>query len=355
MSKRSVKRGQARRALQTAWDISWLGDGLEAYSPTPSDVVYDEPHAQLRQVLPDGAPTGTPVLLVTPLAVSASCWDLRPGQSMAAHLGAQRPTYVIDYGDMTFADRAMGFEDFFADIIPTAVRRISDRHGGSPVHLVGWSLGGTISLLTASYDPALPIASVVALGTPVDYGLNASAKPLVWLDGLVGTPALTRSVAFLGGIPAPLVQTVFRATAPVREITKPWYLLRTLNDREALARTEAIARFIGSMPGYPGRLYNQMHARLIVRRELATGVVHFGNGRDVHLDRLNVPLLLVGSATDAIASSAAVEAGIRVFTGSPDVSYQPADGLSHLGLIADTKARGTSWALTDEFLATHDR
>lgn len=347
------KRAAARRALQTAWDISWLGDGLEEYTPTPSEVVYDEPHAQLRRVLPDADTSGTPVLLVTPLAVSASCWDLRPGQSMAAHLGEQRPTYVIDYGDMTFADRAMGFEDFFAGIVPAAVRRISELHDGSLVHLVGWSLGGTISLLTASHDPSLPIASVVALGTPIDYGLNASAKPLVWLDGLVGTPALTRSVAFLGGIPAPLVQTVFRATAPVREVTKPWYLLRTLHDREALARTEAIDRFIGSMPGYPGRLYNQMHARLIVRRELATGIVHFGKGLDVHLDRLKVPLLLVGSSTDAIASSAAVEAGTRVFTGSPEVTYRSADGLSHLGLIADTKAHDTSWALTDEFLRTH--
>jgi polyhydroxyalkanoate synthase len=347
------KRAAARRALQTAWDISWLGDGLEEYAPTSSDVIYDEPHAQLRRIRPDTSPDGTPVLLVTPLAVSASCWDLRPGQSMAAHLGAQRPTYVIDYGDMTFADRAMGFEDFFAGIIPTAIRRISERHGGSPVHLVGWSLGGTISLLTASHDPSLPIASVVALGTPIDYGLNASAKPLIWLDGLLGTPAMTRSVAVMGGVPSPLVQTVFRATAPVRELTKPWYLLKTLTDREALARTEAIDRFIGSMPGYPGRLYNQMHTRLIVRRELATGVVHFGNGLDVHLNRLNVPLLLIGSSTDAIASAAAVEAGTRVFTGSPEVTYAAADGLSHLGLIADTTARDTSWALTDEFLRTH--
>jgi polyhydroxyalkanoate synthase len=347
------KRAATRRALRTAWDISWLGDGLEEYAPTPSDIVHDEPHAQLRHIQPDVNTSGTPVLLVTPLAVSASCWDLRPGQSMAAHLAEQRPTYVIDYGDMTFADRAMGFEDFFAGIIPTAIRRISERHDGSSVHLVGWSLGGTISVLTASHDPSLPIASVVALGTPIDYGLNASAKPLIWLDGVFGTPALTRSVALLGGVPAPLVQTVFRATAPVRELTKPWYLLKTLNDRDALARTEAIDRFIGAMPGYPGRLYNQMHARLIVRRELATGIVHFGNGLDVHLDRLKVPLLLIGSSTDAIASSAAVEAGTRVFTGSPEVAYRAADGLSHLGLIADPKARGTSWVLTDEFLRTH--
>lgn len=348
------KRKLARRALQTAWDISWLGDGLEEYTPTPAEVVHDDPHAQLRHVLPAAETSGTPVLLVTPLAVSASCWDLRPGQSMAAHLGAQRPTYVIDYGAMTFADRTMGFEDFFAGIIPTAIRRISERHDGSPVHLVGWSLGGTISVLTASHDPDLPIASVVALGTPIDYGLNASAKPLIWLDGLLGTPAMTRSVAVMGGVPAPLVQTVFRATAPVRELTKPWYLLRTLHDREALARTEAIDRFIGAMPGYPGRLYNQMHSRLIVKRELATGVIHFGNDLDVHLDRLRVPLLLVGSSTDAIASAAAVEAGTRVFTGSPDVRYCAADGLSHLGLIADPKARDSSWVFTDEFLTRHE-
>lgn len=347
--------------LRHAWSISWLGKGIEKPERTRSELVYDQPHATLHQIAPRTGQAGAPVLLVTPLAVPWYCWDLRPGQSMAAYLAgadrgehAGRPTYTIGYGDMGFADRGMGFEDWIDRILPTAIETISARHGGAKVHLVGWSLGGTLSLLTASHRPELPIASIAALGTPIDYAANASAKPLMWLDALLGTRVMTRPTAVLGGVPAPLVQAMFRSLAPTRELTKPWFLLRNLHDREALARTEAIDTFIGSMPGYPGRFYHQLHARIIARKELMSGVVRFGGGHDVHLDRLRVPLLFIGSDTDAIASAAAVRAGTRAFAGSPSATYAAADGLSHLGLIAHQDARTRSWPLVEGHLEAHD-
>ncbi|MBS2993741.1 alpha/beta hydrolase, partial [Rhodococcus erythropolis] len=66
-------------------------------------------------------PRGNPVLLVPPLAVSADCYDLRAGQSLAAHLldGANTP-YLLDYGTMRYSDRGMGFEAWVDDIIPEA-------------------------------------------------------------------------------------------------------------------------------------------------------------------------------------------------------------------------------------------
>jgi polyhydroxyalkanoate synthase len=345
-----------RTAARNAWAISWLGVGVEAPSPRPAVVVYDEPHAQLRRFTSVAEPVGKPVLLVPPLAVPASCWDLRPGQSLAGHLvdgdhGQGRATYVIDYGDITFADRRMGFEDWIERIIPAAIRRISADHGGSEVHLVAWSLGGTVSLLTAAHDPSLPVASIAAVGTPIDYRLNASSQPLRWLDNLLGTSVMTAPTAALGGVPAGLVQVAFRATAPVRELTKPWFLVRNLHNTEALARTEAIDRFMDAMPGYPGRLYHQMHARLIARHELADGVVRLSRKLTVDLSRITAPVMLIGSTTDAIASAAAIEAGVRVL---PDAHYVAADGLSHLGLIAGPTARDQSWPAIEAHLLEND-
>lgn len=351
-----------RTAARNAWAVSWLGPGVEEPRPTPSEIVHDAPHAQLRRFLGpvDGAATaGRPVLLVPPLAVPASCWDLRPGQSLAAHLAhgevdAPRPTYVVDYGDITFADRRMGFEDFIDGIVPDAVRRISALHGGEPVHLVGWSLGGTVSLLTAAGDPTLPVASVTALGTPIDYGVNVPSAPLRWLDARLGSRVMTAPTALLGGVPAPVVQLVYRGLAPTRELRKPWFLLSNLRDAETLARSEAIDRFMAAMPGYPGRLYHQMHTRLIVRRELATGTVHLGRGRVVELADLVAPLTFVGSTTDGVASAAAVAAGPASFPGSKEATYVEVSGLSHLGLVASVAAREKTWPVVRAQLAAAD-
>ncbi len=147
-------------AARNAWALTF-GSGIEAPDPTPTTVLWDQPHRQLRRF--ERADAHAPhddsaVLLVPPLAAPATCFDLRPDQSLARFLlEIGRRPYVVDYGEITFADRRMGFEDWTDDILPEAVLRTSADRDGGPVDLVGWSLGGTLSLLTAAAHPELPI------------------------------------------------------------------------------------------------------------------------------------------------------------------------------------------------------
>lgn len=340
-------------AARNAWAISPLGPGIEQYDGLPATVLSDEPHQRLTRF--DRASPATarrPVLLVPPLAVSARCFDLRPGQSLAAHLvGSGRATYLLDYGRISFADRAMGFEAWIDQILPTAIHAVLADHGEGDgtdgVDLVGWSLGGTISLLTAAAHPDLPISSLTAFGTPIDYSRVPAVRPLIAADRLLGSRAVTVPTAALGGVPRHLVRASYRAMAPKRELTKAVHLARNILNVEALARTSAIDAFIGAMPGYPGRAYHQIHTRLMARNELAHGVVHLGRGREVRLADIRTRVLLVGSATDNIANGPAVEAGTDVV---PGARYAAADGLSHLGLVAGPKAADVSWPHLDRFL-----
>ncbi|WP_307816607.1 alpha/beta fold hydrolase [Nocardioides limicola] len=336
-------------AARNAVAISPFGSGVESYPGLPAKIVYDGPHRQLRRFYrASPASRRRPVLLVPPLAVSTACFDLRPGQSLAAHLlDGGREVYVVDYGTISFADRAMGFEAWIDDILPSTVQRVSDAHGGESVDLIGWSLGGTLSLLTAAAHPELPIASLTAFGTPIDYSLIPAVQPLIVADRLLGTRTVTAATALMGGVPGPLVQAIYRGMAPMRELTKPLFLARNLHDTEALARTEAVDGFIGSMPGYPGRAYHQIHSRLMVRNELTSGTVRLSRGRAVSLSEIATRVLFVGSRTDNIANGPAVEAGTEVV---PGARYAAADGLSHLGLIAGVDAPTTSWPHLDDFL-----
>ncbi|WP_237111805.1 alpha/beta fold hydrolase [Nocardioides sp. WS12] len=337
-------------AARNAWAISPFGDGVEQYDGLPTTVLSDEPHRRLSRY--DRATSATaprPVLLVPPLAVSARCFDLRPGQSLAAHLvDADRATYLIDYGSIGFADRAMGFETWIDDILPTAIHAVLADHDADAVDLVGWSLGGTMSLLTAAAHPDLPIGSLTAFGTPIDYRQIPAVQPLITADRLLGSRAMVVPTAVLGGVPRHLVRASYRAMAPRRELTKAVHLARHLLDTEALARTTAIDDFIGEMPGYPGRAYHQIHTRLMARNELHSGVVHLSSDRAVHLDAITAPVLFVGSETDNIANGPAVRAGVDVV---PGARYAAADGLSHLGLVAGPRAAQLSWTAMDDFLA----
>lgn len=342
-------------AARNAWAISPLGAGIEQYDGLPATVLSDAPHRRLTRFdRTTPATAGRPVLLVPPLAVSARCFDLRPGQSLAAHLlAAGRATYLVDYGAITFADRAMGFETWIDDILPSAIHAVLADHGEADgVDLVGWSLGGTISLLTAAAHPDLPIASLTAFGTPIDYSLIPAVQPLIAADRLLGSRAVTAPTAALGGVPRHLVRASYRAMAPKRELTKAIHLARNILDTETLARTTAIDAFIAEMPGYPGRAYHQIHTRLMARNELASGTVRLGRGREIRLADVRTPVLFVGSETDNIADGPAVRAGTGVV---PGARYAAADGLSHLGLVAGPRAAELSWPLMDEFLTSTAR
>lgn len=147
-----------------------FGNGVRPLTPTSHVALFDEPHRQLRRYGTDDPrdSSSVPLLLVPPLAASATCYDLAPGQSLVAHLLEQgRTPYVVDYGEIGWADRHLGLEAFFADIIPQAIERVLIDSGKTQLDLIGWSLGGTLSLLTAAADRGLPIRSIVAIGTPL--------------------------------------------------------------------------------------------------------------------------------------------------------------------------------------------
>ncbi|MEV6555331.1 alpha/beta fold hydrolase [Nocardia sp. NPDC051756] len=342
-------------AARNAWALTF-GSGVEAPDPTPSTVLWDEPHRQLRRfeqragaAVTASAATDSAVLLVPPLAAPATCFDLRPDQSLAGFLLATgRSPYVIDYGEITFGDRRMGFEDWIDEILPEAVLRTSADRDGKLVDLVGWSLGGTLALLTAAAHPELPIRSITAVGAPLDYDKMTGIPQLrsvARLTGGIGTSTLIRAA---GGVPAPLTRIAYKVTSWDRELTRPWFVASNIARTETLARMETIDRFMAEMPGYPGRFYNQLWGRLILNNDIGRGVVRLGTRR-IELAQVSAPVLLVGGPSDVITAAAAVEAGTRTLTGAASVRYETAPG-SHLGILTGPEARDTTWSYLDKFL-----
>ncbi len=354
---------QLRERAGNLWALT-LGEGIRPVERTPHTVVADGPHRTLRRYASAeeraaaAAAGAAPVLLVPPIAAPATCYDLSPETSVVAHLAATgRVPYVVDFGEMAYADRGLGFEDFALDIVPQAIARTLDDFWGGEVpegagvDLMGWSLGGTLSFLAAGASTD-SIRSIVSVATPLNYAaqqpyplVTALMKPV---DGF-GPGAL---FGVLGGIPAPLVQLAYRATSWDRELKKPKFVLENLGDAEKLARMEVIDRFQRTFPGYPGRLAKQLWERLIFRGELAAGSVRLGESV-IDLSTIDVPIQLFGSHRDALCAWETAHHGLELFSGSPRVEFATVES-SHLGLIAGPDAVAGTWPVVDAFLASVD-
>ena len=132
------------------------------------------------------------------------------------------------------------------------------------MHVVGWSLGGIFSMLTAADRPDLPIASLTVVGSPLDVSLVPLVAPLRPLLNLTeGRGAITRAYRVLGGAPKPLVRWAFQLSSFQKLVTKPLAMATHLDDADFLAQIEAVDRFTDNMIAYPGRTFGQLYHRFV--------------------------------------------------------------------------------------------
>src|SRR4051794_3307279 len=298
--------------------------------------------------------SGDPVLLVTPLAAPSSCYDLRRDCSLVEHFVSEgRPTYLVEYGEVSFRNRNLGMEHWVTEVVPEAIRVVSRHAGGRPVHVIGWSLGGVFGLLTAAGFTSLPIASLTTVGTPIDVAQVPLIAPVRPLLGLAGDRAsvITAAYRVMGGIPKPVVRRAFQLSAFNKLVTKPFVQLAKLDDTDFLAQVEAVERFTSNMIAYPGRTFGQLYHRMVRGNELATGVVNF-EGRDVRFADITVPVLAFGGASDTIAPVSCVSPITGLLTGAPEVQFEVVPG-GHLGMLTGRAARRTTWPIMDRFIEKH--
>lgn len=343
-----------RQSVVNLWDFLVRG-GIADTTRTPSEVIESGHTRELHRYLaaPGVQQSGDPVLLVPPLGAQASCFDLRRGLSLAADFVERgRPTYLVDYGALNGPDRRLGVEHFINDVLPPAIRRVSEEHDGGAVHLVGWCMGGLFSIGTAAIHAELPIRSVAMVASPFDMSKNPMLAPVRMVGRLTGGRIVGTAVQAAGSIPAPVVSLAFKATALPTYLKKPRTLWNKREDREFLGQIQAVDQIMNNMVAYPGKATLQIYTQMAVRNELASGRIQ-GPNRMVDLADVTVPVMNVAGETDVLVPPAAAHHVGDLVPHSPDVRLPLAPG-GHLGVLTGTKAPATTWTYLNEFLADHD-
>ncbi len=350
---------QRRRAVANLYDFVVKG-GVADTRRMPSAVIATGRTLTLHRYEPaegatrargdsPGTAHDTPVLLVPPLGSQAACFDLRRGNSLAEHLVTTgRPAYLVDYGDIKFADKDLGLEHWVTEVIPTAVKKVSEDGGGHPVHLIGWCMGGLLSILTAAAFPELPIKSVAMVASPFDNSKNPMAAQAMAVGKVTGGRILGTTFRILGGVPPQIVGPAFKATSLMTYIKKPVTLFKHRDDREFLAQIEAVDGIMNDMLAYPGRATLQVYQRLFQRNELAGGKIQ-GPKRLVDLADVRVPVMNIAGLTDVLVPVATAHHVGELLPNAPVVRLETAPG-GHLGVLTGARAAGTTWTYIDDFL-----
>jgi polyhydroxyalkanoate synthase len=331
-----------------------LYGGLADLRPMPRTLIDEGPLREVYHYRPSKTvrPTGDPVLLVTPLAAPSICYDLRRGCSLVEHFVAQgRPTYLVEYGEISFRDRGLGMEHWVRDVVPEAIKAVHEHAGGRPVHVVGWSLGGIFAVLVAASQPRLPIQTLTIVGSPFDVAQVPLVAPLRPILRLTDGGIVTQLYRMMGGAPKPLVRRAFQLSSGTKVLTKPIAKLQNLDDRDWLAQIEAVDRFTANMIAYPGRTFGQMYHRMVKKNQLRDGVVEY-DGREIRVDSITLPVLVFAGNTDGIAPINAVRRLVELLPNAHEVRFEIVPG-GHLGMLTGRAARQTTWVVMDEWIAKY--
>lgn len=332
-----------------------LSGGHADLSRTPSEVLFEGPvHCTVHEYDLPTQPLNDalPVLLVPPMGAPATCMDLRRDHSLAGYLvGLGRPTFLLDYGKMsTRSDQDLGLEYWIDEVIPKAVKEVSQANDGKPVQIVGWCLGGILSYFTQAAHPKLPIASIASVASPFDFSQVPALEPIRLLAQATGGHMASSIVRLFGGVPGQVGKLGFMLIDPVRLATKPLFQYQSRGNPEVLSQIEAVDAMMDEMQAFPGRSALQMYHTIILSNHLNEGRIRLTDGHYETLADVSVPVMNIsGTSDNLLAPAASVARLAELVPNSPSVRLESAPG-GHLGVLVGLSARETTWKYLDEFL-----
>ena len=326
---------------------------------TPFQVLHREGIVQLRWYPPlEETETRhqTPVVIVPPLAVNMSIYDLFPNRSLVRHLLEQGfPVYLLDWGRPGPAENHWQLATYITKLLPDLLARVRAHANTRQLSLHGWSFGGLFAYAYTAWSEDPDIRNLVLVGAPCDYHNN----------GIVGRQQqrIGRVVRRVGRIrrlrphampprlfrsPGWLNSAMYKMTSPVASLRPHLDLLRRLQDRDRVAAHATNSAFVDDMVAYPGGVVQDVLQHLWCDNLLATGRLPIA-GSDARLDRITASILLIAGQGDPVVTPQSSRTLLDLVS-SQDTQALGIPG-GHMSILAGTQTATETWPTTTQWLA----
>ncbi|MFB6281750.1 MAG: PHA/PHB synthase family protein [Haloferacaceae archaeon] len=331
----AVERGRvAPDRIGTAVDVE--------VGTTPSEVVYRENKLELHRYDPEAVGAerehGTPLLIVYALINRPYILDLQPDRSVVRRLlEAGFVVYMIDWGEPSQLDTALGLDDYVNRYLVDCVDAVRRREGVDAVHLLGYCMGGTMSAMYAALHPET-VRTLGLLAAGLCFDGDGGVLEL-WGDEAYYDPGTVAET--FGNVPAEFLDVGFALMDPVENyVSKYVNLYENLDDEEFVETFARMERWLGDGIDVAGTVYREFLTEIYQENALYRNDLTVG-GEDVDLGALDLPILqVVGEYDHLVPPEASTPFNDRV--PSDDVTTM-AFPTGHIGLSVSGSAHGELW------------
>jgi len=330
-----------------------LGRPTPPVGTTPHDVVFRENKWSLLRYRPPASPVVTrkhPVLLVPSLINRHYVLDLLPGKSFAEWLAKQGyDVFCIDWGTPEDEDRYLTFDEIVDRYVGRAIRVTCEKAGSDKAHVLGYCLGGTLTVIHAAMHPER-IASLALVAAPVRF--DDGSLLALWTQG--PTFDVNALVSATGNVPWQLMQGAFQMLRPTLSLAKAVSLISKSPlvtedqrwDDNFLDGFFALETWGADNVSFPGAAYLKYIQALyrenaLVRDELSI------SGERVRLANVTTPVLAVTFEHDNIVPwKSAADVLSRVASEHKAHVHVPG---GHVGAMVSSSAAKHVWPKIERF------
>ena len=240
-----------------------------------------------------------------------------------------------------------------------ALAAIREDSGSRDLSLLGWCMGGLLSLMHAGLTQDRHIRNLVTVASPIDL---RGGGVVAGIAGALDAPArfIRRYSDFRLAAVDPLKLTIpgwllalgFKMTNPVASITTYWDLMTRLWDREFVEAHSTTSNYLNKMLIYPGGVVRDMVVKVAIDNELAKGRIRIDD-RIADLSAITASALVFAGRKDTIVAPSIARRIIDILP-TADKAYRLAAG-GHMGVILGSQAPVEVWEPAAAWLAARSQ
>ena len=340
-------RQEIDRAIQrSVKGLEYISTGDPTVGVTPKDVIHKRGTLKLYHYQPMSDEVyRVPVLLVMSLVSKPYILDLIPGQSLVEFLLKRGyDVFMIDWGVPRPEDKRLKLEDYVLDFIPECLEKVQKASGEKDVSIVGYCMGGQLSVMYAALHPDGPLKNLAVFTTPV----NSEGMTLMrqWSDPRYFD--VDRIVDTLGNVPPELMFASFDMLRPVSQMAGRVKLWDNMWNDEFTKSFRMFDRWAADQIPFPGECFRQVTKEIMWGNKLAKNELQLG-GKCVDLRNIKVPFIHVMAEHDHIVPYESAKDLVQL-VGSEDKSEVTLKG-GHVSLVAGGNAIYRLWPQVDTWLS----
>jgi len=335
------------RALQrNIKGVEYIASPGPAVGLTPKDLIHSRGTLNLYHYRPQVDEIyRVPVLLVMATTNKGYIFDLAPGQSLVEFLLKRGyDVYLMDWTAPRPEERRLRFEDYVLDFIPDCVRRVGQDCGEPDVTVIGYCMGGVLSVTYAALHAGGPMKNLICFTTPIDFSRMELFS--TWSDRRYFD--VDRLVDGLGNVPPELIFSSFEMLRPATRIAGQVQLWENMWNDDFVRSYRMFDRWATETLPLAGEYFRQITKDLMWDNRLYKNELVLG-GRHVDLSKITVPTLHAVAEHDHIVPYDAARPLIAN-VGSGDKEEVMLKG-GHVSLVAGANAVKRLWPKLDAWLA----